>query len=122
MSACWSPASPPGGSPTGRRQWSACEHRPGERLQALWRRRRPRDRGRDHQRPLVAGIGDMEDELFTLNDTGKAIWDQLDGRRSLADVVTAIETEFEGAENGAIERDVLGLVAELVQRRMLVTA
>ena len=23
--------------------------------------------------PLVAGIGDMEDELFTMNDTGKAI-------------------------------------------------
>ena len=44
--------------------------------------------------PLVAGIGDMEDELFTLNDTGKAIWDQLDGQRSLADVVTAIETEL----------------------------
>ena len=31
--------------------------------------------------PLVAGSGDMEDELFTLNDTGKAIWDQFDGRR-----------------------------------------
>ena len=70
--------------------------------------------------PLVAGIGDMEDELFTLNDTGKAIWDQLDGQRSLADVVAAIEAEFEGAEDGAIERDVLGLVAELVERRMLV--
>ena len=70
--------------------------------------------------PLVAGIGDMEDELFTLNDTGKAIWDQLDGQRSLADVVAAIETEFEGAEDGVIERDVLGLVAELVERRMLV--
>ena len=72
--------------------------------------------------PLVAGIGDMEDELFTLNDAGKAIWDQLDGRRSLADVVVAIETEYEGADNGAIERDVLGLVAELVTRRMLVAA
>ena len=72
--------------------------------------------------PLVAGIGDMEDELFTPNDTGKAIWDQLDGRRSLADVVAAIETEYEGAEGGAIERDVLGLVAELVERRMLVAA
>ena len=72
--------------------------------------------------PLVAGIGDMEDELFTLNDTGKAIWDQLDGQRSLADVVAAIETEFEGAEDGVIERDVLGLVAELVERRMLVAA
>ena len=47
--------------------------------------------------PLVAGSGDMEDELFTLNDTGKAIWDQLDGQRSLSRVVAAIETEFEGA-------------------------
>ena len=39
--------------------------------------------------PLVAGSGDVEDELFTLNDTGKAIWDKLDGQRSLADVVAA---------------------------------
>ncbi len=69
--------------------------------------------------PLVAGIGDMEDELFTLNDTGKAIWDKLDGRRSLADVVAELTPEF-AAEDGAIERDVLGLVAELVERRMLV--
>jgi hypothetical protein len=62
----------------------------------------------------------MEDELFTLNDTGKAIWDQLYGQTSLADVVAVLETEYEGAEDGAIERDVLGLVAELVARRMLV--
>ena len=33
--------------------------------------------------PLVSGIGDMEDELFTLNDTGKAIWDKRNGRRRL---------------------------------------
>jgi hypothetical protein len=69
--------------------------------------------------PLVAGIGDMEDELFTLNDTGKAIWDKLDGQRSLADVVAELAPEF-AAEGGAIERDVLGLVGELVERRMLV--
>jgi hypothetical protein len=72
--------------------------------------------------PLVAGIGDMENKRFTLNETGKAIWDQLNGRRSLAGVVAAMETEFEGAEDGAIERDVLGLVAELVERHMLVAA
>jgi len=30
--------------------------------------------------PLVAGSGDREDELLTPNDTGKAIWDQLDGQ------------------------------------------
>jgi len=70
----------------------------------------------------VAGIGDMKDELFTLNDAGKAIWDQLDGQRSLARLVAALTPKFEEAEDGAIERDVLGLVAELVQRRMLVAA
>jgi len=40
----------------------------------------------------------MEDELFTLNDAGKAMWDQLDGQRSLADVVTALIPELEEAE------------------------
>jgi len=53
--------------------------------------------------PLVAGIGDIEDELFTLNETGKAIWDKLDGQRSLADVVAELTPEFEEAEDGAIE-------------------
>ncbi|MGA8572981.1 MAG: PqqD family protein [Desulfobaccales bacterium] len=69
--------------------------------------------------PLVAGIGDLEDELFTLNETGKAIWDKLDGRRSLKDVVAALSAEYQ-AESGKMETDVLGLVAELVRRGMLV--
>ena len=40
--------------------------------------------------PPVAGISAMEDELFTLNDTGKAVWEQLDGQRSLGEVVAAL--------------------------------
>ncbi len=69
--------------------------------------------------PLVAGIGDMEDEIFTLNETGKAIWDKLDGRRSLKDVIKELQIDFEAADR-EIEADVLGLVEELVRRRMLV--
>ncbi len=69
--------------------------------------------------PLVAGIGDLEDELFTLNETGKAIWDKLDGRRSLNDVIRDLAAEYQG-EAGEVEGDVLGLVQELVRRRMLV--
>jgi hypothetical protein len=69
--------------------------------------------------PLVAGIGDMEDELFTLNDTGKAIWVRLDGQATLGDVAAALAQDFE-APPGEMERDVLGLVSELVRRRMLV--
>jgi hypothetical protein len=69
--------------------------------------------------PLIAGIGDLEDDLFTLNDTGKAIWDKLDGRRSLHEVISELSAGYQAAE-GQIERDVLGLVQELVQRRILV--
>ena len=63
--------------------------------------------------PPVAGSGAMEDELLTLNDTGKAVWEQLDGQRSLGEVVAALSPELEGAEDGAIERDVLGLPRDL---------
>ncbi|MFC1857289.1 PqqD family protein [Thermodesulfobacteriota bacterium] len=71
--------------------------------------------------PLVAGIGDMEDELYTLNETGMAIWDRLDGKNSLKDVVTQLSVEFE-APAGEIEKDVMGIVAELLQRRIIVEA
>jgi hypothetical protein len=69
--------------------------------------------------PLVAGMGDLEDELYTLNDTGKAIWKLLDGRATLDGVVAAL-AELYDAPPGEIERDVRGLVDELVSRRMLV--
>ena len=61
-----------------------------------------------------AGAGNTEDELFTLNETGTASWGRLDGQRSLADVAAAFESELEGAEDGARERDVLGVGEEAV--------
>ncbi len=69
--------------------------------------------------PLVAGIGDMEDELFTMNETGKAIWRHLDGKNTLTDIITILAEDFD-APAGEIEKDVKGLVQELVNRRMLV--
>jgi len=71
--------------------------------------------------PLVSGIGDTEDELFTLNETGQAIWNHLDGMKSLKDVVKALSEEFDDPES-KIEPDVLGLVGELAQRKMVVVA
>jgi hypothetical protein len=69
--------------------------------------------------PLAAGIGDMEDELFTLNKTGRAIWDRLDGQKTLQDIVTDLCAEF-SAPAAAITQDVAGFTAELLKRRMLV--
>ena len=69
--------------------------------------------------PLVAGIGDLEDELYTLNETGKAIWDRLDGKKKLKEVLAELSTEFE-APAGEIEKDLIGLLEELVRRKILV--
>lgn len=69
--------------------------------------------------PLVSGIGDLDDELFTLNETGKAIWEQLDGKTNLSTVIARLSQDYD-APIGQIESDVLGLVEELVRRRMLV--
>jgi len=69
--------------------------------------------------PLAAGIGNMEGELYTVNKTARAIWDRLDGKRNLDEVITALAQDYD-APRDDIERDVLGLVKELVRRRMLV--
>ncbi len=69
--------------------------------------------------PLTAGIGDIEDELYTLNETGRAIWKMLDGRTPVRDIIRRLSAEFEDPA-GQLEQDVVGLVGELVKRKMVV--
>ena len=58
--------------------------------------------------PITSGIADLEDEIFSLNETGRAIWDKLDGKKSLRNVIdetmkelklkrlqVAVRTDFE---------------------------
>lgn len=69
--------------------------------------------------PIASGIGDMEDELYTLNITGRAIWQRLDGQWTLSDVAAGIAVEFD-APIDVICRDVLGFVEELARRKILI--
>ena len=73
--------------------------------------------------PLTWGVGGAEDEqdaIFTLNEWGRAVWERLDGQRSLRDVVAELSAEFNATE-GEIGTDVLGLVQELARRKMVAT-
>ena len=70
--------------------------------------------------PLVAGIGDADDELYTLNETGQAIWQKLDGEKTLGQVADSLRDEFSAAAE-EINADVLGFAAEMIRRGMLVT-
>jgi len=71
--------------------------------------------------PLTSGIGNMEEEIYTLNETGRAIWEKLDGQKSLREIVKMLKTEFDAAPE-EIEEDILGLVGELLKRRMVIEA
>lgn len=69
--------------------------------------------------PLTSDVGDMEDELYSLNETGRDIWDRLDGKTSLQDLITQLSDEYE-ASFQEIEADVIGLIRELLKRKFLV--
>jgi hypothetical protein len=71
--------------------------------------------------PITSGIGDMEDEIYTLNETGRAIWGKLDGKKSLGEVASDLREEFDDP-SGQIDKDVLGIVAELAKRNMVIRA
>lgn len=70
--------------------------------------------------PLVSGIGDAEDELYSLNESGEQVWRLLDGSRNLQQVVDELCNVFSGKPE-VIRRDVMGLVTELLRRKIVET-
>ncbi len=68
--------------------------------------------------PITSGIADSGEEIFSLNETGRAIWEKLDGKRNLKEVATMLALEFEDSAE-EIECDCLGLSEELLKRKMM---
>ena len=71
--------------------------------------------------PLTSGIGDLEDELFTLNETGRLIWEKLDGTQTLQQVAESLNQNFNDSSS-SVEDDVIGFVEELMRMKMVITA
>ena len=69
--------------------------------------------------PLKGGIGDLEDELFTLNKTAYSIWKNIDGERNIWQIKRELTKEYDACSN-VIEKDVLGLVKELAKRNIVI--
>lgn len=68
--------------------------------------------------PVTAEIGGG-DELFTFNETGRAVWSLLDGKETLRHIVDGLAAEYD-APLAAIEQDVRGLMTELLERKLVV--
>lgn len=69
--------------------------------------------------PLSNEIGDLEDELYTLNKSAYAFWKKVDGHKNLGDIINELAEQYE-AESETLHNDVLGLVDELLKRKILV--
>lgn len=69
--------------------------------------------------PITSGVGDLEDEIFSLNATGKSIWDKLSADKSLRDIALELSREFD-APLEKIEQDCVGLIQELLKRKIVV--
>ena len=69
--------------------------------------------------PLNEGIGDLDAEMYSLNITGIAVWDKLDGTKSLDTVITETAQEYHISYD-KIKEDVIEIVKQLLKKGFLV--
>jgi hypothetical protein len=61
--------------------------------------------------PITNNIADMN-SVYTLNETGAFIWEQIDGKRSVEDIITVLTTEYDIDFKNA-EADVFSFVENM---------
>ncbi len=69
--------------------------------------------------PLVAGLADLEDALFTVNESGRAIWDRLDGQQTVEQIIGELAVEYD-APTEELRADVIGFLEEVLQRGLVI--
>jgi hypothetical protein len=68
--------------------------------------------------PLSSSISKANEELFTLNYTAQAIWEKLDGKRTLSRITEELCREF-SISKPAVIKNVLGFTEELYKKKMI---
>jgi hypothetical protein len=71
--------------------------------------------------PIVAGIGNMENELFALDEIGREIWNRIDGKRSVGEIINDLCVLYDAGRK-TIEKDVLGFIKEIASRNIITVA
>jgi len=69
--------------------------------------------------PIKDNVVDMENKFFKLTETAKAMWDKMSLGKNLKEIARELSMEYE-APLELIERDLLLLVEDLLNRRMLI--
>lgn len=61
--------------------------------------------------PVTNNIADMN-SVYTLNETGAFIWEHIDGKRSVEEIINELTEEY-NVDNKTAEADVLSLLEEM---------
>ena len=67
--------------------------------------------------PIRGHLADLQ-ELFVLSETGRSIWERLDGRHSLDDLVASLVSEFAVEEEQA-RNDALAFIGQLEEAGLI---
>jgi hypothetical protein len=61
--------------------------------------------------PITNNIADMN-SVYTLNETGAFIWDRIDGKKNVAEIITALTEEYDIDKQSA-EKDVYSFIENM---------
>ena len=61
--------------------------------------------------PVTNNIADMN-SVYTLNETGAFIWEQLDGKRNVEEIIKAVTTEYD-IDRTTAESDVYSFIKNM---------
>lgn len=61
--------------------------------------------------PITNNIADMN-SVYTLNETGAFIWEQIDGKRNVEEIISLVTEEY-NIENKKAEEDVFSFIENL---------
>ena len=68
--------------------------------------------------PVTSNMADLQ-SIFALDDISSLVWNLLDGKHSVADIITAVSEEYDVSTETA-EADVARFLEDLVERGLAV--
>lgn len=68
--------------------------------------------------PLDSGMGDINSELYSLNETGSLVWEKLDGLTPINEIIDSISLDF-NLPTDKIKQDIINLLADLLKKGLI---
>ena len=69
--------------------------------------------------PLVGGVGNLDSDMYSLNPTGVAVWDKLDGKKTMETVIQELSVEFNASVDD-VRDDVTALLSVFLEKDLII--